>query len=204
MRARLPLRLARSVFFAIVCVMLAALAHRLGGGSAPPPEAMLGAGAVVLTAAAGLAGRERSPVAISGLLVLAQVFLHELFDRTAPVVVTALPLVHRHGGLGVDLGMLVAHLTATLVTGWWLARGEAALWSILRRAGAGAARRLLAVLTVSTREPAARDRPGSISFAATGFVPRRHRALLHAVTRRGPPLRLGFRVLARAAGASSA
>ncbi|GAA4580199.1 hypothetical protein GCM10023194_07890 [Planotetraspora phitsanulokensis] len=203
MRARLPLRLARSAFFAIVCVMLAVGAHRLGGGSIPSFTTALAAGAVVLAVAAGMAGRERSASTISVLLVVAQASLHELFDRTAPAAASALPAVHAHGGLGVDLGMIIAHLTATLITGWWLARGEIALWSLLRRAGARATGSLRALLAVLSREPAP-VLPRSFGFLSTVSRVRPGRVLLHAVTRRGPPRPAAPRLLVRAAGTSSA
>ncbi|GAA1265204.1 hypothetical protein Psi02_06540 [Planotetraspora silvatica] len=203
MRARLPLRLARSAFFAIVCVMLAVVAHRLGGGSTPSLKTALAAGAVVLAIAAGMAGRERSAPTISVMLVLAQASLHELFERTTPAVVPTLPAVHAHGGLGVDLGMIIAHLTATLITGWWLARGEIALWSLLRRAGARATGSLRALLAVLYRDPAP-ILPRSFRFPATVSRVRPHRVLLHAVTRRGPPRPAAPRILARAAGTPTA
>ncbi|MEV5589485.1 hypothetical protein AB0L05_28325, partial [Nonomuraea pusilla] len=56
MRARLPLRLARTAAFAAVCVTLAALAHRLGGGSGPAPGT---ATAGFAAAGAGGGGRGR-------------------------------------------------------------------------------------------------------------------------------------------------
>ena len=41
---------------------------------------------------------------------------------------TAYVIAHpRCRGLGEGVGMLLTHLTATLITGWWLARGETAL-----------------------------------------------------------------------------
>src|SRR5690606_34249827 len=130
MRAHLPLRLVRTVVFAAVCVLLAAAAHWLSGGPRPSLGAMTAGGGAVLAVAAALGGRERQPAAVAWLLVIAQLGLHELFggDRTGYVA------AHLHGeGLAEAFGMLVAHLTATLLTAWWLARGEAALWATLRR-----------------------------------------------------------------------
>ena len=66
-------------------------------------------------------------------LVALQLALHELFALGGPAGISLVP--HSHGrGFGESLGMLVAHLTATLITGWWLARGEAALWALLHSA----------------------------------------------------------------------
>ncbi|RVX40264.1 hypothetical protein EDD27_2664 [Nonomuraea polychroma] len=179
MRAQLPLRLARTAAFSAVCVALAALAHVAGGGAGPEPWAAgLGLAAV---AGLGLAlcGRERSPATINGVLVVAQLGLHELFagDDTAYVSVSV--SVHGHGdGLAVNAGMLLAHLTATLITGVWVARGEAALWSLLRRLG----RRLLLLRSVAV--PAVR---ACVPVVFTRVVPP-HPGFRHCLARRGPPL----------------
>ncbi|MFC4120357.1 MFS transporter [Nonomuraea zeae] len=176
MHAHLPLRLARTAAFAAVCVTLAAFAHVLGGGSAPAPWiAGLGLAGV---AGLGLAlcGRERSTPTINLVLVGAQLGLHELFAGDGGTYVS----VHGHGGqgLGVSAGMLLTHLTATLITGLWLARGEAALWSLLRRAG----RRLMLLRPVAA--PAA---PPIVPIVRTRVVPLQP-DFRHSVARRGPPL----------------
>ncbi|WP_219465268.1 MFS transporter [Nonomuraea rhizosphaerae] len=177
MRAELPLRLARTAAFAAVCVGLAALAHALGGGSVPAPAtAGLGLGAALLPALV-LGGRERSPAAIGGWLVCAQLGLHELFglygdDGTAYID------AHLHGrGLGPAVGMLLAHLTATLVTGWWLARGETAIWALLRRLGL---RLALLPRPVAVRPPV-------LAIVCVRALPTPP-VFLRCVTRRGPPL----------------
>jgi hypothetical protein len=227
MRAELPLRLARTAAFAAVCVVLAALAHAVGGGSVPAPAtAALGVGAVLLLALA-LGGRERSPAAINVSLVCAQLGLHELFgaNETAYLFGTDSPGANEtaylfgtdspgadstaylfgadspgadgtaylfgtdgavyggaqaHGqGLGGGLGMLLAHLTATLVTGWWLARGESALWALLRRLG-----HRLVPLPRPVVVPPVRQ---AVPFAGVRVVPALP-VFLRCVTRRGPPL----------------
>ncbi|WP_062433490.1 hypothetical protein [Herbidospora daliensis] len=176
------LRFARSVSFAAVCVVLAAVGHQAAGGEGPTLAAlavgMLGAFGTAFV----LAGRERSTGVIVGTQVAAQVVLHELFTegQTARVLIGPLPDPgHTHGGLGVSLGMFLAHLTASLVTAWWLARGEAALWGVLRRIGADAWRVLKAppvpVLPRPARVRVLIVRPGPF------------RPLRHAVVRRGPP-----------------
>ncbi|MFI7415797.1 MFS transporter [Nonomuraea sp. NPDC049684] len=176
MRARLPLRLARTAAFAAVCVTLAALAHVAGGGGRPGPWAA----ALGLVAVSGLglalSGRERSAPLINVVLGVAQFGLHELFAGGSP---SSYVFEHGHGqGLAVNAGMLLAHLTATLMTGWWLSRGEIVLWSLLRRLGLRLVPPLLAVV------PAVR--PG-VPVVHTRAVPPQP-GFRHRVARRGPPL----------------
>nr|WP_055502730.1 hypothetical protein [Nonomuraea pusilla] len=220
MRARLPLRLARTAAFAAVCVTLAALAHRLGGGSGPAPATATAGFAAAFAAGLALAGRERSAGSISAVLVAAQFGLHELFaddtnaytslhrllgSAAGPAASPGPPLggvsagappalagqdaslladggpvaVHGHGGgLAVGAGMLLAHLTASLLTAWWLARGEAALWALLRRLG----RRLTPLRAVAVPAP-----PSLVPVVRTRAVPAAP-ALRHSLARRGPPL----------------
>ncbi|GII63914.1 hypothetical protein Skr01_39990 [Sphaerisporangium krabiense] len=191
MRAHLPLRLARSAAFTVVCVALAVLGHRAAGGQGPASWAVAAGAAAVATLATLVAGRERSPQTVVGFLVGTQVFLHVLFGASADGGNT----LHVHLGhgqtLGADLGMVIAHLTATLITGWWLARGESALWSVLRRLGTLAvrrARRLLALLRPGAHVPRRRRARAAVHL---GPAPVR-RALRHSVRRRGPPLPAAF------------
>ncbi|RSM94874.1 MFS transporter [Nonomuraea sp. WAC 01424] len=176
MRARLPLRLARTAAFSAVCVTLAALAHVVGGGGRPEPLAA----ALGLVAVSGLglalSGRERSAATINIVLGAAQFGLHELFAGGSA---SSYVFEHGHGqGLAVNAGMLLAHLVATLMTGWWLSRGEVALWSLLRRLGLRLMPPLLGVV------PAVR--PG-VPVVHTRVVPLAP-GFRHRVARRGPPL----------------
>ncbi|WP_327045945.1 MFS transporter [Microbispora sp. NBC_01189] len=189
MRATLSFRLARSAAFAAVSVLLAMGAHWFAGGGGPTTGALLTGLLAVTAGAAVAAGRERPPQVIVVLLVGAQAFLHLLFDVTAS---TGAPAhLTWHGGLTTRTGMLTAHLTAALLTGLWLSRGEEALWSVLRRIGAGAARCLttLAALTALLRaglagitRPRVRATPGPARALRPAWV------LRHAVVRRGPPV----------------
>ncbi|MFG1706203.1 MFS transporter [Nonomuraea sp. M3C6] len=176
MRAQLPLRLARTAAFAAVCVILAALAHVLGGGSGPAPWAAGLGLAGVSALGLALCGRERSTATINVVLVGVQFGLHELFagDDMAYLSVHG----HGQGGLTVDAGMLLAHLTATVVTGVWLSRGESALWSLLRRLG----RRLVLLPLVAV--PAVGP---CVPIVYTRVVPLQP-VFRHSVARRGPPL----------------
>ncbi|WP_219467244.1 MFS transporter [Nonomuraea rhizosphaerae] len=197
--AGLPLRLARSASFAVVCVALAATGHWMAGGRAPGPAELAGAGGAVMAAAAVVAGRERSRVLIIGLLGAAQVCLHVLFGlvehsgttitgttitgttitgtAVARVAAPDLPVVH---GESTWPGMFLCHAVATLLTAWWLAGGESALWSLLRRLAARAVPILTPVPFTPPPVPAAAPEPGPDRP--------RGRALRHSVVRRGPPL----------------
>lgn len=177
MHAHLPLRLTRTAAFAAVCVTLAALAHWLGGGIGPAPWAAALGVALVFASALALSRAERSTAVINTALVVGQLGLHELFgggDGSGYVV------AHLHGqGLGDALGMLLAHLTATLITGCWLARGEAALWAMLRRLGGRFTLlpRPARTLPIRPAAPIAHLRAVPIDSL-----------LRHSVARRGPPL----------------
>ncbi len=196
------LRLARSVAFSAVCMILAVLAHQVAGGAGPSAWDMTLGGSGVLGVSFALAGRERSAAPIAGLLLAAQAALHELFTHGATMrAVLAGPPgqpatggmhgltdhVLHGGGLSAGLGMLIAHLTATLITAWWLALGEAALWSLLRRAGAAAVRHLRSLLGHPVRRDLARRAaPGRVVWQVPH--PPSRQALRHTLSRRGPPL----------------
>lgn len=83
-------------------------------------------------------------------------------------------------------GMLCAHLVAALLTGWWLRRGEAALFALITLASAPL-RVVLAVLfgpvVPVAATPGRARRTGAAADPATDQI-----LLRHAVTRRGPPV----------------
>ncbi|TDE47859.1 MFS transporter [Nonomuraea mesophila] len=170
-----PLRLARTTVFAVVCLGLGAAAHVLGGASVPAP-AMAGGLAVAFAAAYALAGRERSFTMILSLLTALQIVLHVLFSLSHP----ATPHVmagHVHAPLVPGLGMLVAHAWAVAMTALWLARGEAALWSLLRRLVVRLLVIWLPLLTTPFSTPLWTAEPRVLRPAL----------LRHVVSRRGPP-----------------
>ncbi|GII62241.1 hypothetical protein Skr01_23260 [Sphaerisporangium krabiense] len=188
MEASLALRLARSAVFTVVCVGLAAGAHRFAGADGPGVGALASGGLAVMAATALLARRERSPATVVAWLLAGQLLLHKWFGAAvvaAPVHGHGMPVAHGQG-LGVGVGMLLAHLTAALLTGWWLARGESALWSLLRAAGARAVRRLGVPLALLRRGTAPPPRPVPVRDVHAVRIPA-GRVLRHSLARRGPP-----------------
>ncbi|MGE7435869.1 MULTISPECIES: hypothetical protein [Kitasatospora] len=97
--------------------------------------------------------------------------------------------------LGLTPSMLLGHLAAAVVAGWWLRRGEAALWRLLRVTAAAAqqcavglrtAFALLATLllgSASEGRPARRARGRAEDWRLPTAA-----ALRHSVIRRGPPV----------------
>ncbi|WP_230881856.1 MFS transporter [Planomonospora sp. ID91781] len=185
------LRITRAAAFAAVCIGLSTAAHLLAGGAICAQSA---AGGLVLAFTAGLAaaGRERPLAVILPLLAGVQVALHVLFSLThaslthaslthaAPAAEVAGITGHAHTGLAPSLGMLIAHGWAVALTALWLARGEAALWALLRRLPLRL-RRLLRVFRLP--DPV----PFLTATSAEPVAPRRTTLLRHAVHRRGPP-----------------
>ncbi|GAA3734737.1 hypothetical protein HDA32_003895 [Spinactinospora alkalitolerans] len=187
-RDRLTFRALRATLFAVVCAGMALAGHVIAGGAAPGGT-LFGA-AVAGTAAAALpfAARPRSRACLIAALLAAQGLLHALFGAAASGAAPsadgfARTLGHAcaSGLLTGDLpGMAVAHAWAALVTGWWLAAGEDALWAVLHWLRAA----LLPPPPGIGAHPAARPprRYGR------GLVPTpRLRVLRHAVSGRAPP-----------------
>jgi len=175
----MPFRLHRTMVFAMVCLGLGVGAHVFGGGTVSG-DAMLVAFWLAACVAYPVAGRERSLHAILPLLGGLQLALHLLFSLShagSPVQAVA-HAVHASGGLVPGFGMLVAHSWATVLTALWLARGEAVLWTLLRRLAV----RLLAVLLPPV--------PETPFFAAAVVEPPvlRSAVLRHVLSGRGPPM----------------
>ncbi|MBW8794798.1 MAG: hypothetical protein JF597_14675 [Streptomyces sp.] len=77
----------------------------------------------------------------------------------------------------------LAHVVAALVASWWLRRGEAALWSLLRRTAT-----LVPGLAAWWHDAPLPAPAGGPRLAPAGPIrPRPLLALRHAVSRRGPP-----------------
>nr|WP_071339439.1 hypothetical protein [Streptomyces albidoflavus] len=207
------LRTVRSALFAIVCVLLAALAHVMMSGSAVPWWALAAGAAAGAATAWCLAGRERGLLLVSAVVAATQLGLHEWFTYAQQLLQPAAATGHsvraeggaaahehlHHGGhLGItapatgagsiteslsSAGMMTAHILAALLSGLWLAHGERAAFRILR----ALASRLtaLARLLRSCPEAPVRERVP----ACRDGVPHgpRLRLLTHAITSRGPP-----------------
>ncbi len=150
-----PWRLARVAGLGIAAYGLAVGAHVGAGGGLPGWPA-----SVMLTALLGVLGvafttRRRRLPALLGVLTAAQVVLHVILSLLeAPASSCGLVAVGHHvatsscdpsaattGSVAMavpSLPMLLAHLAATAVTAWVLARGEAWLWRTLQGVPRGA------------------------------------------------------------------
>ncbi|HEY3687117.1 MAG TPA: MFS transporter [Streptosporangiaceae bacterium] len=186
MRTPSLLRLLRAAVFAAVCVSLATAAHVLAGGSAPGHPVLAASYALILIPAFALTSRERRLPSIATTLLATQLALHLLFDATTahvPLPGTLPALAHACGSLGgPGAVMTIAHLWAALVSSWWLARGEAAMWALARLAARLAGRAVR--LPRAPRAPV----PATASAAPPPdpVLPRPAPAR-HPVRRRGPP-----------------
>ncbi|WP_371498419.1 hypothetical protein OG871_20470 [Kitasatospora sp. NBC_00374] len=101
---------------------------------------------------------------------------------------------HAAGVLGISPAMLVGHLAAALVAGWWLRRGEEALWRLVRVTASAAqewahplrsAFALVAAVLLGLPAGEGKNRrPGGPAedWRLPGVA-----ALRHSVHRRGPP-----------------
>lgn len=201
MSASPAVRSLRAAVFAAVCVLLAVAGHRLGTGVTPPVWAD-GAGFLGVFGTGWVLGaRERSLVGIGVLMLGTQGVLHVVFEAAGssagPAAVGG--GMHRDAmGAGPVPAKVVghlyemctpvtaAHVLAALVASWWLRRGEAAVWRLLRCAvesmpSLGGVWRLL-VTPVAL--PVG---PGGVPGAFGRVVALRQALLRHAVCRRGPP-----------------
>jgi hypothetical protein len=205
-RASSSLRSLRAALFAAACVVLAAAAHTLSMGVTPGFRAMA-AGFSIVAVPAFLAGsREQSLRGICAAMGLVQVGLHLLFDAatgtaasssmagmTGMTSMTGMPGMDGSGAMvmarhhAMSGQAVAAHALAALLAAWWLRRGEAALWTLLRHAAA-LAPALVRWLRTRTGPPVA----PAAAVGGHGWRPApalRPRLLLrHAVNRRGPPV----------------
>ncbi|QFG22692.1 hypothetical protein [Actinomadura sp. WMMB 499] len=193
-----PLRAARAVVFATVCVTLATGGHALAAGAAVPGWAVGTGFGGVLAVTLLLAGHERALPTIAGGLAGGQFALHALFAKATGAAAGA-GAAHGHAGhvagaaagpdaaiLSGGCGMTIAHAGAALLAACWLWRGERAAWSLARRLAAAADRPIRTLLAAPAAAPAP---PRTLVVPARAAVPAARRALRHQVVRRGPPAR---------------
>ncbi|MFG3019049.1 hypothetical protein ACGFZQ_10950 [Streptomyces sp. NPDC048254] len=204
MNASPAVRSLRAAVFAAVCVLLAAAGHGLAMGAMPPLWADAAGFVAVFGLGRALAGRERGLPEIGFGMLLTQAGLHFGFDAAraftpapAPTMTMAHMRMHGHvmDGMVHHPHALTAHATgahvlAALVASWWLRCGEAALWSLLRRAAALVPGLAAWWCDAPLPAPAA----GPLRAPADPIRPRRLLALRHAVSRRGPPSAIPYPV----------
>ncbi|MCW8375996.1 hypothetical protein [Streptomyces justiciae] len=194
MTASVAVRSVRAAVFAVLCVLLATGGHALATGEAPPVWVQIAAAVPVFAVGCLLGGRERSLTGIGTVTLAAQGALHVAFhsvrqQHTAMAVhgMRMTMPVHSHA---LTPHATAVHVGAALTLTWWLRRGEAALWSLLRwaiafvpglvawwRADGGVPDRSL---------PGPRTRMASRSLRSV--------RLRYAVRRRGPPTGMSYAV----------
>ncbi|WP_017596320.1 hypothetical protein [Nocardiopsis potens] len=188
MEAQAQFRSVRAAVFAAVCVGVSGVGHALASGHAVPTGAALLGAAVVFGFARAAAGRERGYGPIAAWMLWGQLALHAVFSaaQAAGAPHTAGHTAHTGGGDSSDPGMLAAHLLAALVSAWWLRRGEAAAFTLLRLVTDAVLAALPAPVGPGARlaPPPRAARPCGGPEAAR----RTTRLLRHAVVLRAPPL----------------
>ena len=199
--ARIPFHLLRSSIVAATMVVLAAIAHILGGGSLPAPAIM-----TAIVALSGLVStlatrRKLTLPAMIAVLGAGQLALHEAFAALgvgSPAASGTSVSGHHAGTAALPPApagaehllesppvflMLLVHAAATLACALLLARGEAALWSL-----ASWLRPLVQLPSPVT--PDAGTAPAAVRFRQDAPPPPRRN--LRSDSRRGPPADVGL------------
>jgi hypothetical protein len=178
----------RAAVFAVLCVLLGVGGHALATGMAPPVWAQAAGALPVFLVGCLLGGRERSLPAIGAGNLVAQGGLHILFHRVG-VAHTAMAV---HGMRMTPSHALtphatIAHVAAAAVLSWWLRRGEAAVWSLLRWTTT-----LVPGLAAWWRGgPVLPNLPAARRAPAHHLTPRTS-LLRYALCRRGPPTSIPY------------
>jgi hypothetical protein len=188
--------------FAAVCTLLAMATHLpMAAAHVPVTAVAFGAAAVFCFARIAAVPGERGLASIGLLVGGAQIGLHLLFQATQASV--ARPAASMPGMahmpamagatsgsalFGLTSGMTIAHVLAAAVTAWWLRRGEAALFTAVRRARAAlsASWRMLAWWTAGA-QPTWSTGVAMPAVGPEARGPTVARVLLFTVIRRGPP-----------------
>ncbi|MEU8686940.1 hypothetical protein [Streptomyces sp. NPDC048665] len=184
----------RAAVFAVLCVLLAVGGHALATGAAPPVWVQVAAFASVFAAGFLLGGRERSLAGIGVGTLAAQGGLHLGFHAARPqhvaMAVHGMRMAHGHA---LTPHATAAHVGAAVLLTWWLRRGEAALWSLLRWAVAFVPG-LVAWWQVTGGVRSVPDAPGLVGRAGGEPWSVRQVRLRHAVHRRGPPTGMSYAI----------
>ncbi|NUQ99384.1 MAG: hypothetical protein HOY79_23465 [Streptomyces sp.] len=194
MTVSLAVRSVRAAVFAVLCVLLAAGGHALATGEAPPVWVQVVAVGPVFVAGCLLGGRERSLAGIGTVTLAAQGGLHVAFHAVRPhhagMVMDGMRMTSDTHAHALAPHATAAHLGAALVLTWWLRRGEAALWSLLRWA-IEVVPGLAAWWQDAARVPD-RPRPRPRAFAESRSL--KGVRLRYAVHRRGPPTGMSYAI----------
>jgi hypothetical protein len=187
MRVSWAVRSVRAAVFAVLCVLLAAGGHALATGAAPAVWAQATAVVPVFVVGCLLSGRERSLAGIGGVTLAAQSGLHVVFHAVRPqhagMVMHGMRMTADAHAHALTPHATAAHAGAAVVLTWWLRRGEAALWSLLRWAMEFVPG-LAAWWQVAGGVP---DGPRPGQRACAGSWSLRGGRLRYVVHRRGPP-----------------
>ncbi|MFF2950957.1 hypothetical protein ACFVVU_06345 [Kitasatospora sp. NPDC057965] len=183
--------------FGLHCLFHSFAGHAASGAAGPHHGGPPGSGPLTLPQVAGrLVCNEGRPGTLAGLPgspTAEQLVAGAGLDPHAYATVPW----WQGGVLGMTPTMLAAHLAAALVAGWWLRRGEAALWRLVRIAASAAHARTAAPLRTACALAAVLLRglfglpagPVRRSTRRGGDDPLPAGAVLrHSVVRRGPPL----------------
>lgn len=145
MAAAAPFRLVRSSMIAASALSLASAAHTVVGGGLPEPLIFLAIAALTLLTCTFFSRWKLGALSILSLLAVSQLALHQCFEWFTMGSMPNPPQQdHHHNALILPLsselpshsvdsagvGMLAAHIIATLVTALLVARGETALWAL--------------------------------------------------------------------------
>lgn len=169
---RVPARGRRTATSLVAALLAGAAGHVIGGGTWTG-SAVAVAAALLLLPCWLMTARERGLPAIAALLAFGQLSTHVTLTVSADS-----HLAHLSTELGVPgLGMLAAHLVATVLLAWWIRQGERRVWARVRKL----VRSLFVAAPVLCPESGLRP-----AFLETG-LPARTALLLHTVVTRGPP-----------------
>ena len=177
MALRLPVFVATSGLLGIT-------AHAVATGMLPSARAV--AVGLAVTTAVGAAHRRREArfESLTALLLATQAVLHIVLCLDGALPRAVLPggghAVALLTGLYPGHVMLLTHVLAAGVAGWWLAHGEAAAWA--------AARRVWRAVRPAAPAPSLAVRPLRIPAAVAPVPLREEVRALRSRPRRGPPL----------------